>query len=156
MILYVIISKHNNMSSSPRSATQINKMEKFDFTTLTGHELEILDDFTSGEGNLRLPELLGSIIKVFQKTWRERDINAKAGPATEFVDFSEYQGSKANNPMYSLLMLRLILKFAKEQGDEDMRKDILDKMAVEWRKFLDWFDWHNDEEEEGEEKEEDP
>ncbi len=142
------------MSSSPRSSTQINLMEGFDFTTLTRHELEILDDFTTGEGNLRLPELLGSIIKVFQKTWRERDINAKAGPATEFVDFSEYQGSKANNPMYSLLILRLTLKFAKDQGDEDMKKDILEKMAVEWRKFLDWFDWHNDEEEEGEEKEE--
>jgi len=156
MILYVIISKHNNMSSSPRSATQINKMENFDFTTLTSHELEILDDFTTGEGNLRLPELINSIIKVFKKVWTETDINVKAGPATEFIDFSEYQGSKANKPMYSLLILRLTLKFAKEQGNEDMRKDILDKMAVEWRKFLDWFDWHNDEEEEGEEKEEEP
>jgi hypothetical protein len=131
-------------------------MENFDFTTLTSHELEILDDFTTGEGNLRLPELINSIIKVFKKVWTETDINVKAGPATEFIDFSEYQGSKANNPMYSLLILRLTLKFAKEQGNEDMRKDILDKMAVEWRKFLDWFDWHNDEEEEGEEKEEEP
>ena len=153
MILDVIISKHNNMSSSPRSSTQINLMEGFDFTTLTGHELEILDDFTTGEGNLRLIELLGSIIKVFQKTWRERDINAKAGAATEFMEFSEYRGSKANNPMYSLLILRLTLKFAKDRGDEDMKKDILEKMAVEWRKFLDWFNWNTDDEE-GEEKEE--
>ena len=155
MILDVIISKHNNMSSSPRSATQINLMEDFDFTTLTGHELEILDDFTTGEGNLRLTELLGSIIKVFQKTWRERDINAKAGPATEFVDFSEYQGSKANNPMYSLLILRLTLKFAKDKGDEDMKKDILERMKVEWGKFLDWFNWRvYEDDEECEEKEE--
>tara|TARA_Y100000022_G_C13186441_1_gene345958 strand:+ start:360 stop:758 length:399 start_codon:yes stop_codon:yes gene_type:complete len=128
-------------------------MQNVDFTTLTNHEIEILDDFTNGEGNLRLIELLSSIIKVFQKNWRERDINANAAQAIEFMDFSEYEGSKANNPMYSLLIFRMVLKFAREQEDEDMRKDILEKMAVEWRKFLDWFDWHNDEEEEGEQKE---
>ena len=139
------------MSSSPRSTTQINLMEDFDFTTLTGHEIEILEDFTNGEGNLRLIELLASIIKVFQKTWRERDINAKAVSAIGFMDFSEYKGSKANNPMFSLLILRLSLKFAKEQGNEDMKENILEKMKVEWDKFLDWFNWHNDDEE-GEEK----
>ena len=60
------------MSSSPRSATQINLMEDFDFTTLTGHELEILDNFTAGDSdsNLRLTELLNSITRVFQKIWR--------------------------------------------------------------------------------------
>tara|TARA_B100000900_G_scaffold250550_2_gene213422 strand:- start:26 stop:460 length:435 start_codon:yes stop_codon:yes gene_type:complete len=143
------------MSSSPRSATQISLMEDFDFTTLTRHELDILDDFTTGEGNLRLVELLNSITKVFQKIWRERDINAKAAPAIEFMDFSEYQGSKANNPMYSLLILRLTLKFAKDKGDEDMKKDILEKMKVEWGKFLDWFNWRAyEDDEEGEEKEE--
>ena len=144
------------MSSSPRSATQISFMEDFDFTTLTGHELEILDDFTAGDSdsNLRLVELLNSITKVFQKIWRERDMNVKAAQAIEFVDFSEYQGSKANNPMYSLLILRLTLKFAKDKGDEDMKKDILERMKVEWRKFLDWFNWRNNDDEEGEEKEE--
>ena len=144
------------MSSSPRSATQINLMEDFDLTTLTGHELEILYDFTAGDSdsNLRLTELLNSITRVFQKIWRERDMNAKAASAIEFIDFSEYQGSKANNPMYSLLILRLTLKFAKDKGDEEMRKDILEKMKVEWGKFLDWFNWRKDEEEEGEEKEE--
>ncbi len=159
MILNVIISKHNNMSYSPRSATQINLMECLDLTTLTRHELEILEDFTNEESdNLRLIELLASIIKVFQKIWRERDINAKAAAAIGFMDFSEYEGSKANNPMYSLLILRLSLKFAKDKGDEDMKEDILDKMKVEWGKFLDWFNWHNDAtdienpEEEGEEK----
>ena len=147
MILDVIISNHNNMSSSPRSATQINLMEDFDFTTLTGHELEILDDFTAGDSdsNLRLVELLNSITRVFQKIWRERDMNAKAASAIEFIDFSEYQGSKANNPMYSLLILRLTLKFAKDKGDEDMKKDILERMKVEWGKFLDWFNWRNNE-----------
>ena len=146
------------MSSSPRSATQINLMEDFDFTTLTRHELDILDDFTAGDSdsNLRLVELLNSITKVFQKIWRERDMNAKAGAATEFVDFSEYQGSKANNPMYSLLILRLTLKFAKDKGDEDMKKSILDNMKIEWGKFLDWFKWRAYEDEEGEEKEEEP
>lgn len=134
------------MSSSPRSATQISLMEDFDFTTLTGHELEILDDFTAGDSDsIRLTELLNSITKVFQKIWRERDMNAKAGPATEFVDFSEYEGSKANNPMYSLLILRLTLKFAKDKGDEDMKKTILDNMKIEWKKFLDWFNWGNNE-----------
>ena len=148
IVLNVIISKHNNMSSSPRSATQINLMEDFDFTTLTGHELEILDNFTAGDSdsNLRLTELLNSITKVFQKIWREKDMNVKAAQAIEFVDFSEYQGSKANNPMYSLLILRLTLKFAKDKGDEDMKEDILDKMKVEWGKFLDWFNWCKDEE----------
>ena len=147
IVLNVIISKHNNMSSSPRSTTQISLMEDFDFTSLSGHELEILDDFTAGESdsNLRLTELLNSITKVFQKIWRERDMNAKAGKAIEFVDFSEYQGSKTNNPMYSLLILRLTLKFAKDKGDEDMKKDILEKMKVEWRKFSDWFNWGNNE-----------
>ena len=147
------------MSSSPRSATQINLMEDFDLTTLTGHELEILDDFTAGDSdsNLRLTELLNSITKVFQKIWRERDMNAKAAQAIEFVDFSEYQGSKANNPMYSLLILRLTLKFAKDKGDEDMKKDILERMKVEWGKFLDWFNWRaHEDDEEGEEKEEEP
>ena len=135
------------MSSSPRSATQIRLMEDFDFTTLTGHELEILDDFTAGDSdsNLRLVELLNSVTKVFQKIWRERDMNAKAGAATEFVDFSEYEGSKANNPMYSLLILRLTLKFAKDKGDEETRKEILEQMKVEWGKFLDWFNWRNNE-----------
>ena len=143
------------MSSSPRSTTQINLMEDFDFTTLTRHELDILDDFLDGEdNNIRLIELVNSITKVFQKIWRERDINAKAGPATEFMDFSEYEGSKANNPMYSLLILRLTLKFAKENGDEVMKKQILENMKIEWNKFLDWFNWRNDDEEEGEEKEE--
>ena len=144
------------MSSSPRSATQISFMEDFDFTTLTGHELEILDDFTAGDSdsNLRLTELLNSITKVFQKIWRERDMNVKAAQAIEFVDFSEYQGSKANNPMYSLLILRLTLKFAKDKGDEDMKKDILERMKVEWGKFLDWFNWRNNDDEECEEKEE--
>ena len=141
MILYVIISKHNNMSSSPRSATQINKMENFDFTTLTSHELEILDDFTTGEGNLRPTDLLNSIMKVFEKIWRERDVNAKAASAIEFMDFSEYQGSKANNPMYSLLVLRMVLKFAKDKGDEALIPDIYEKIKVEWGKFLDWFNW---------------
>jgi hypothetical protein len=151
MILDLIISKHNNMSSrSPRSITQIKLMEGFDFATLTGHEIEILYDFTNREGNVSLFELLRSIIKVFQKIWIERDINAKAGPATEFMDFSEYQGSKANNPMYSLLILRMTLKFAKERGDEDMKENVLEKMKVEWRKFLDWFNWHDDDDEEGE------
>jgi hypothetical protein len=122
-------------------------MEDFDFTTLTGHELEILDDFTAGDSdsNLRLTELLNSVTKVFQKIWRERDMNAKAAQAIGFVDFSEYQGSKANNPMYSLLILRLTLKFAKDKGDEETRKDILEKMKVEWGKFLDWFNWRNNE-----------
>ena len=145
------------MSSSPRSATQINLMEDFDLTTLTGHELEILDDFTAGDSdsNLRLVELLNSITKVFQKIWRERDMNAKAASAIKFMDFSEYQGSKANNPMYSLLILRLTLKFAKDNRDEDMKKDILERMKVEWGKFLDWFNWRAyEDDEEGEEKEE--
>ena len=143
------------MSSSPRSATQINLMEGFDFTTLTGHELEILDDFTRGDGHLRLNQLINSIIKVHQKVWRERDINAKAAQAIEFMDFSGYEGSKMNNPMYSLLVLRMVLKFANDSGDEDMKKDIYSKMAVEWGKFLDWFNWRaHEDDEEGEEKEE--
>ena len=72
------------------------------------------------------------------------------------MDFSEYEGSKINNPMYSLLVLRMVLKYAKDSGDEDMIKDIYSKIAVEWGKFLDWFNWRaeSDEEEEGEEKEE--
>ena len=146
------------MSSSPRSATQINLMEDFDFTTLTRHELDILDDFTAGDSdsNLRLVELLNSVTKVYQKIWRERDINASAAHAIEFMDFSEYEGSKINNPMYSLLVLRMVLKYAKDSGDEDMITDIYSKMAVEWGKFLDWFNLRaeSDEEEEGEEKEE--
>ena len=143
------------MSYSPRSSLDINKMEDFDFSTLTNHEIEILKDFGNSEGNndLVLTNLITSIIKVFQKTWRERDINAKASEAIGFMDFSEYEGSKANNPIFSFLMLRLSLKFAKEQGDEDMKKNILDKMKVEWEKFLGWFNWHNDDEE-GEQKEE--
>ena len=146
------------MSSSPRSATQINLMEDFDFTTLTGHELEILYDFTGEDINLRqnlTNKLINSIIKVYQKVWRERDINASAAQAIEFMDFSEYEGSKMNNPMYSLLVLRMVLKFAKESGDEDMIKDIYSKIAVEWGKFLDWFNWRAyEDDEEGEEKEE--
>tara|TARA_Y100000287_G_scaffold171027_1_gene157148 strand:- start:819 stop:1220 length:402 start_codon:yes stop_codon:yes gene_type:complete len=132
-------------------------MEDVDFTTLTRHELDILDDFTAGDSdsNLRLVELLNSITKVFQKIWRERDMNAKAASAIKFMDFSEYQGSKANNPMYSLLILRLTLKFAKDNGDEDMKKDILERMKVEWRKFLDWFNWRiYEDDEDDEEKEE--
>ena len=51
----------------------------------------------------------------------------------------------------------MTLKFAKDKGDEDMKENILDKMKVEWKKFLDWLNWNNDEEEEeGEEKEEEP
>ena len=143
------------MSSSPRSTTQINLMEDFDIRTLTRHELDILYDFTTGEGNLRLTELINSITKVFQKIWRERDMNAKAAQAIEFVDFSEYEGSKSNNPMYSLLVLRMVLKFATDNRDKDMKKDILEKMKVEWDKFLDWFNWRAyEDDEEGEEKEE--
>ena len=136
------------MSSSPRSSTQINLMESFDFTTLTRHELEILDDFASGEGHLRASQLINSIMKLYQKIWMERDINAKAAQAIEFVDFSEYQGSKANNPMYSLLVLRMVLKFARDKGDEDMEKDILEKIKIEWDKFLDWFNWRDSEDDE--------
>ena len=144
------------MSSSPRSATQINLMEDFDFTTLTRHELDILRDFTGEDSNLRPNQLINSITKVYQKIWRERDINASAAQAIEFMDFSEYEGSKMNNPMYSLLVLRMVLKYAKDSGDEDMITDIYSKIAVEWGKFLDWFNWRaeSDEEEEGEEKEE--
>ena len=144
------------MSSSPRSATQINLMEDFDFTTLTRHEFDILVDFTGEDSNLRPNQLINSIMKVYQKIWRERDINASAAQAIEFMDFSEYEGSKINNPMYSLLVLRMVLKYAKDSGDEDMIKDIYSKIAVEWGKFLDWFNWRaeSDEEEEGEEKEE--
>ena len=144
------------MSSSPRSATQINLMEDFDFTTLTRHELDILQDFTGEDSNLRPNQLINSITKVYQKIWRERDINASAAQAIEFMDFSEYEGSKINNPMYSLLVLRMVLKYAKDSGDEDMITDIYSKIAVEWGKFLDWFNWRaeSDEEEEGEEKEE--
>ena len=144
------------MSSSPRSATQINLMEDFDFTTLTRHEFDILVDFTGEDSNLRPNQLINSITKVYQKIWRERDINASAAQAIEFMDFSEYEGSKINNPMYSLLVLRMVLKYAKDSGDEDMIKDIYSKIAVEWGKFLDWFNWRaeSDEEEEGEEKEE--
>ena len=143
------------MSSSPRSTTQINLMESLDLTTLTGHELEILNDFTGKDSNLRLNltnQLINSIIKVYQKIWRERDINASAAQAMEFMDFSEYEGSKINNPMYSLLVLRMVLKYAKDSGDEDMIKDIYSKIAIEWEKFLDWFNLRDDEE--GEEKEE--
>ena len=141
------------MSSSPRSTTQINKMEDFNpYTTLTRHELEILDDFLNGGGN-QLIELISSIMKVFKKIWRERDKNAKAGPATEFMDFSEYEGSKANNPMYSLLILRMTLKFAKDKGDKDMKKNILDNMKIEWKKLVNWLNWDD---EEGEEEEEEP
>ena len=147
------------MSSSPRSTTQINLMESLDLTTLTGHELEILNDFMGEDSNLRLNltnQLINSIIKVYQKIWRERDINASAAQAMEFMDFSEYEGSKINNPMYSLLVLRMVLKYAKDSGDEDMITDIYSKIAVEWGKFLDWFNLRaeSDEEEEGEEKEE--
>ena len=60
------------MSSSPRSATQINLMEDFDFTTLTRHELDILQDFTGEDSNLRPNQLINSITKVYQKIWRER------------------------------------------------------------------------------------
>ena len=144
------------MSSSPRSATQINLMEDFDLTTLTRHERDILVDWGGEDSNLRPNQLINSITKVYQKIWRERDINASAAQAIEFMDFSEYEGSKMNNPMYSLLVLRMVLKYAKESGDEDMIKDIYSKIAVEWGKFLDWFNWRaeSDEEEEGEEKEE--
>ena len=142
------------MSSSPRSATQINLMEDFDFTTLTRHELDILEDFTGEDSNLRPNQLINSITKVYQKIWRERDVNASAAQAIEFMDFSEYEGSKINNPMYSLLVLRMVLKYAKDSGDEDMIKDIYSKIAVEWGKFLDWFNWRADSDDEGEEKEE--
>ena len=143
------------MSSSPRSATQINLMEDFDFTTLTRHELDILEDFTGEDSNLRPNQLINSITKVYQKIWRERDINASAAQAMEFMDFSEYEGSKINNPMYSLLVLRMVLKFAKESGDEDMIKGIYSKIAIEWGKLLDWFNWRAyEDDEEGEEKEE--
>ena len=143
------------MSSSPRSATQINLMEDFDFTTLTRHELDILNDFTGEDSNLRPNQLINSIMKVYKKVWRERDINASAAQAIEFMDFSEYEGSKINNPMYSLLVLRMVLKFAKDSGDEDMIKDIHSKIAVEWGKLLDWFNWRAyEDDEEGEEKEE--
>ncbi len=144
------------MSSSPRSATQINLMEDFDLTTLTRHERDILVDWGGEDSNLRPNQLINSITKVYQKIWRERDINASAAQAIEFMDFSEYEGSKMNNPMYSLLVLRMVLKYAKESGDEDMIKDIYSKIAVEWGKFLDWFNWRaeSDDEEEGEEKEE--
>ena len=146
------------MSSSPRSATQINLMEDFDFTTLTRHERDILVDFTGEDSNLRPNQLINSIMKVYQKIWRERDINANAAQAIEFMDFSEYEGSKANNPMYSLLVLRMVLKFAKDNGDEDMKKDIYSKIAIEWGKLLDWFNWSkyedDEDDEEGEEKEE--
>ena len=57
------------MSSSPRSTTQINLMESLDLTTLTGHELEILNDFMGEDSNLRLNltnQLINSIIKVYQ------------------------------------------------------------------------------------------
>tara|TARA_Y100001935_G_scaffold161028_1_gene132441 strand:+ start:236 stop:631 length:396 start_codon:yes stop_codon:yes gene_type:complete len=130
-------------------------MEDFDFTTLTRHELDILEDFTREDSNLRPNQLINSIMKVYKKIWRERDINASAAQAIEFMDFSEYEGSKMNNPMYSLLVLRMVLKFAKESGDEDMIKDIYSKIAVEWGKFLDWFNWRAyEDDEEGEEKEE--
>ena len=144
------------MSSSPRSVTKINLMEDFDIRTLTRHELDILEDFTGEDSNLRPNQLINSITKVYQKIWRERDINASAAQAIEFMDFSEYEGSKINNPMYSLLVLRMVLKYAKDSGDEDMINDIYSKIAVEWGKFLDWFNWRaeSDEEEEGEEKEE--
>ena len=145
------------MSSSPRSTTQINLMESLDLTTLTGHELEILNDFTGKDSNLRLNltnQLINSIIKVYQKIWRERDINASAAQAMEFMDFSEYEGSKINNPMYSLLVLRMVLKYAKDSGDEDMIKDIYSKIAIEWEKFLDWFNLRDDgDDKEGEEEE---
>ena len=144
------------MSSSPRSATQINLMEDFDFTTLTRHERDILVDFTGEDSNLRPNQLINSITKVYQKIWREKDINASAAQAIEFMDFSEYEGSKINNPMYSLLVLRMVLKYAKDNGDEDMITDIYSKIAVEWGKFLDWFNLRaeSDEEDEGEEKKE--
>ena len=142
------------MSSSPRSATQINLMEDFDFTTLTRHERDILVDWGGEDSNLRPNQLINSITKVYQKIWRERDINASAAQAIEFMDFSEYEGSKMNNPMYSLLVLRMVLKYAKDSGDEDMLTDIYSKIAVEWGKFLDWFNWRADSDDEGEEKEE--
>ena len=87
-------------------------------------------------------------MKVYQKIWRERDINASAAQAIEFMDFSEYEGSKINNPMYSLLVLRMVLKYAKDSGDEDMIKDIYSKIAIEWGKFLDWFNWRAESDEE--------
>ena len=141
------------MSSSPRSATQINLMEDFDFTTLTRHELDILEDFTREDSNLRPNQLINSIMKVYKKIWRERDINASAAQAMEFMDFSESKGSKINNPMYSLLVLRMVLKYAKDSGDEDMIKDIYSKIAIEWEKFLDWFNLRDDGDDEEEEEE---
>ena len=60
------------MSSSPRSATQINLMEDFDFTTLTRRELDILVDFTGEDSNLRPNQLINSIMKVYQKIWEKR------------------------------------------------------------------------------------
>tara|TARA_A100001234_G_scaffold199334_1_gene190629 strand:- start:412 stop:804 length:393 start_codon:yes stop_codon:yes gene_type:complete len=129
-------------------------MEDFDFTTLTRHERDILVDWGGEDSNLRPNQLINSITKVYQKIWRERDINASAAQAIEFMDFSEYEGSKMNNPMYSLLVLRMVLKYAKDSGDEDMITDIYSKIAVEWGKFLDWFNWRADSDDEGEEKEE--
>ena len=49
----------------------------------------------------------------------------------------------------------MVLKFATDNRDKDMKKDILEKMKVEWYKFLDWFNWRAyEDDEEGEEKEE--
>lgn len=118
------------------------KVTEFDFSTLTNHELEIMTDYL--EGNLTASALINSIIKVFKKVWVETDMSVNAGKAVDFMNFSEYEGKVSNNPMYGLLVLRIILKFSKDQNDEDTKEDIYKKIAIEWNTFLDWFNWRDD------------
>ena len=139
------------MSSSIRHSFNTKEV---DFSTLTNHELEIMEDFI--EGNLTASALINSIIKVFKKVWVETDVNANAGKALDFMNFSEYKGKVINNPMYSLLVLRMVLKFSKEQNNEYVKEDVYKKIAIEWKKFLDWFNWRDDDGKGDEKEEEEP
>ena len=139
------------MSSSIRHSFNTKEV---DFSTLTNHELEIMKDFL--EGKLTATELINSIIKVFRKVWEETDMSANAGKAVDFMNFSEYEGKVSNNPMYGLLVLRIILKFSKDQNDEDTKEDIYKKIAIEWKTFLDWFNLCDDDGEGDKKEEEEP
>jgi len=124
--------------SSPRSSIDIHLIDG-DFPVLTNHERQIMTEFCKDD-DLNLLNLMNAIIKVFKQVWNDWDSEGKFTEALNQMNFTEIEGSRIHNPFFSLIVLKMTLKYT----NDDTKKDIIKNIKNEWVKFLKWFDLYDE------------
>jgi hypothetical protein len=139
---------------SPTSVARDILLENDDysFPRLTSHEKKMIlewskmsDDIEEDCGlNLNLNSLMKAVFMVFSEVWNENR-EYKFPDALKKMKFTEMNGDVLNNPLCNILILSMVLKMCKREGDAEGLENCRVNLKKSWNEFLVWFKLTDDE-----------